>query len=311
VESESKRKVFGVLKSQLENERSSFISHWRDLGDYILPRRPRFFVSDTNRGERRNQKIIDSTATLAARTLRSGMMAGVTSPARPWFRLTTPDPDLAEFGAVKEWLHNVTQRMTTVFLRSNLYNALPTVYGDMGTFGTAAMSVEEDFHDVIRCYPFPVGSYMIANDDRLAVNVFFREFRMTVRQLVQKFGKKNGAGEIDWSNFSEMVKSAYMNNQREAWIDVCHVVLPNDDYNPDKIDAKYKKFVSCYYEAGTSNATSGNYLRNDDNRYLRESGYDYFPFLCPRWEVKREIVVSAFSEVADTTISLFFARGGK
>jgi len=93
---QTKRDKYEILRAQLELERSSFISHWRDLGEFILPRRGRFFLEDVNRGERRNTKIIDSTATLACRTLQSGMMSGVTSPARTWNKLTTPDPGLAD-----------------------------------------------------------------------------------------------------------------------------------------------------------------------------------------------------------------------
>jgi len=109
---QTKRQKYETLRGQLDLERSSFTAHWRDLSDYILPRRSRFTLSDVNRGERKNKNIIDSTATLAARTLRSGMMAGITSPARPWFRLTTPDPEMAEFGPVRGWLDQVQNRMT-------------------------------------------------------------------------------------------------------------------------------------------------------------------------------------------------------
>ena len=42
------------------------------------------------------------------------MMAGLTSPARPWFRLMTPDPALSEYAPVKEWLWMVEQRMRGV-----------------------------------------------------------------------------------------------------------------------------------------------------------------------------------------------------
>jgi len=291
-EPESKRKQLETLRATLANERTSFEAHWRDLGDYILPRRPRFTVSDVNRGDRRNQKIIDATATLAARTLRSGMMAGITSPARDWKRLTTPDPDLAEFGPVKSWLHIVNQRMSTAFLRSNLYQSLPIVYGDLGVFGTAAMMIEEDLEDVIRCYTFPIASYMIANNDKLKVDVFFREFRMTVRQLVMKFGQKDAkTGRPMWEHFSTQVKNLWERGDYEQWIDVCHVIRPNSEYNPDMIHSKYKKYASCYYEKGYMGGAETNYMTGaDDNRYLRESGYDYFPVLCPRWEVTGEDV---------------------
>lgn len=287
---ETKRQQFEILRAQLENERSSFLPHWRDLGDFILPRRPRFTVTDVNRGDRRNQKIIDSTATLAARTLRSGMMAGVTSPARPWFRLSMPDPHLAEFGPVKEWLHVVSQRMATIFLRSNLYNALPVIYGDIGVFATSAMAIEEDFQEGIRAYAFPVGSYMIANNDRLKVDVFMREFRMTVRQLVQRFGERDPrTGKPIWDNFSTHVRNLWDQGHYEAWIDVVHVIKPNEEYNPDRLNAKFKKYTSCYYERGSLGPNQGNYMGGED-KYLKESGYDYFPILCPRWEVTGEDV---------------------
>jgi hypothetical protein len=286
---ETKYQRFEILRSQLEYERSSFISHWRELGDYILPRRPRFTVTDTNSGERRTRNIIDSTATMASRTLRSGMMAGITSPARPWFRLSTADSNLNDLWSVKEWLYEVTRRMSAVFIKSNLYNVLPILYGDLGTFGTTAMMVEEDFDGaVIRCYPFPIGSYMIATNDRLKVDVFVRDFQMTVRQLVQKFANRDPkTGEIDWSNFSPQVQNAYRNGQRETWIDVCHVIVPNDDYNPDLIPAKFKRYTSCYYERSFRGSSINNYK---PDYVLRESGYDYFPVLAPRWEVTGEDV---------------------
>jgi len=277
----NKRQRVELIRGQLELERSSFITHWKELNDFILPRRGRFFVSDVNRGDRRSNKIIDSTATFSLRTLSSGMMSGVTSPARPWFRLTTPDPDLAEMSGVKEWLHNVTQRMNTVFLRSNLYNALPTLYTDLGLFGTAAMALVEDEDDVIRCYPFPIGSYAVGNDARLNVRVFSREFRMTARQVVERFSKRSAKGEIDWSNISTVCRNLYERGSTEAWIDVIHVIAPNEEYDGEKMESRYKKFTSCYFEKGEP---------VQDNKFLLQEGFDEFPILVPRWEVTGEDV---------------------
>lgn len=288
----SKRQRLEILRSQLENERNSFKAHWRQLNDYILPRRGRFFVQDNNKGDRRNLNIIDSTGTMAARTLRSGMMSGVTSPARPWFRLTTPDPDLAEFEHVKSWLHDTSNRMATVFLRSNLYNVLPIIYGDMGTFATASMFMEEDFTgDVVRFYPFPIGSYMIATNEKLRVDTFMREFRMSVKQIVEKFVRDPVTMKFNWDNVSSHVHYLWENKQTEAWIDVVHCVMPNENFDPNKIEAKFKKYVSVYYERGASSASGqGLYFVGgiDSEKVLSESGYDFFPALCPRWEVSGE-----------------------
>lgn len=281
-----------VLRSQLENERSSFVAHWRDLNNYISPRRARFFVTDRNRGDKRNQNIINSTATMAARTLRSGMMSGITSPARPWFRLQAGVPGLEENPAVKQWLHNVSKLMSDAFLRSNLYNALPVVYNDIGVFGTAALWVEEDFEEVFRFYPLPIGSYSIALNDKLKVDTIVRTFAMTIRQLVARFGEAEN-GKINWDNFSAWIKDQYEIGNLETWVDVVHVVRPNEKYDPNKVDSKFKKFVSIYYESGYiggGQSQSSTYLAAgvDKEKTLSEKGYDYFPVLCPRWEVTGE-----------------------
>jgi len=153
------------------------------------------------------------------------------------------------------------------------------------------MIIEEDFDMVIDTTVFPIGSYMVANDHRGRVNVFAREFRLTVRQLVEKFASRDKNNEIIWENFSDHVKSQWMNGNKEAWIDVRHVIQPNNKYDPRKPVAKYKKYESCYWEAGSTTMQGSNYLTpNDKMKYLRESGYDYFPVLAPRWERSAEDV---------------------
>lgn len=278
---ETKHQRLLKLKGQLEDERSSFVPHWRDLSDFILPRRARFSITDQNRGDRRNQKIIDSTATLASRTLRSGMVAGLTSPARPWFRLSLPDTDMAEFGPIKDWLHLVTQLMSTMFLRSNIYQSLPNVYGDMGNFATGCLFVDEDFQNVLHSYVFPTGSYCISTDEKGRVRVFSRELRMTVRQLVMMFGQYDQkTGRPMWEHFSETVKNLWDRSMYETWIDVAHIIQPNDEWDPQKSHNKFKKYSEHYFELSSNQ----NQLKPDFNRFLRESGRDIFPVLCPRWD---------------------------
>ncbi|TBL50573.1 phage tail protein [Obesumbacterium proteus] len=255
---------------QLETERNSFEPHWRDLSDFINPRGSRFLTSDVNRGDRRNTKIVDPTASMANRTLSSGMMSGITSPARPWFRLATPDPAMMNYGPVKQWLEVVQNRMNDMFNKSNLYQSLPIMYSSLGTYGTAAMAVLEDSEDIIRTYPFPLGSFYIANSPRLSVDTAYRKFSMTVRQLVMEFG-------ID--KVSSSVKGMWESGTYEKWIDVVHAVYPNMDRDTGKLDAKNKRVKSVYYEEG-----------GDSDKVLRESGFDDFPILAPRWEVNGEDV---------------------
>jgi hypothetical protein len=279
---ESKRQCIDRLAAVLKTERDSgWRSHYQDLADYILPRRVRFnTLTDRNRGDKRNQKIVNSHATLALRTMRSGMMSGVTSPARPWFRLTTPDPDLAEFGTVKEWLHTVTRRMYEMLARSNFYNVLSPLYGDLGCFGTGAISMLENISRVVRCEGYPIGSYVLATSDDGLVDTFIREFAMTVRQVVMRFGDNKATPAMRWMPFSASVRQQWDAGNYETPIEVVHAIMPNVEYDGIRALAKYKRFSSCYYEAGTREKNTA-----DRDRFLRESGFDRFPILAPRWDL--------------------------
>jgi len=287
----SKRQRLDVIEAQLRNERTSFRNYWRELSDYILPRRGRFFVSDVNDGQNKRSMIIDATASMAARTLSSGMMTGVTSPARQWFKLTTSEEDLNEQPDVKAYLKDVGDKIRMTFLKSNLYNVLPTLYADLGTFGTGCIFMEEDFESTVNFISFPIGSFMIANDKRGKVSVFFREFQMTVRQIVDKFGRTNPNDPtfIDWSNISDAVKNQYMKHQHETQVDICHFILPNEQYSPNKMESKFKRYQSLYYEKGISSTNnSSSYAMSYPDKFLSEKGYDFFPVMAVRWEVAGE-----------------------
>ena len=154
------RDYFDYRLQQMRSERSSWITHWRDLNKNFQPRRGKFDTSDTNKGNKRNQ-LSNNTPLFAKRVLRAGMMTGATSPARPWFKLGPPDPDMADFGPVRGWLDDVQDVMYRVFASSGLYRALPSIYEECGTIGTAAMLQEEDFENVTRFTVFTVGEFML------------------------------------------------------------------------------------------------------------------------------------------------------
>ncbi len=265
---ESKRARFQRRWGQLKSERTSFVPIWKDVRDFILPWACRFEGEQRNRGERRDDKIINSTATKASRTQAAGMTAGITSPARPWHMLTTPDPDLAEFGPVKEWLYAVTERQRSIFSRSNFYRAMPLMYRDLGGFATHATAILEDDEDGIRCYQFPVGSYCLGLNERGKVDTLYRELEMTVRQLVDMFGR-------DYC--SATVVGQYDRCQYDQWIKVIHLIEPNDEREAGRLDSRNKAFRSVYFELG-----------GDGDKLLRESGFDRFVVIAPRWETTGE-----------------------
>lgn len=267
-------KSYNKRLEALRSERSSFISLWRELSDYHLSHRGRFLTSDRNKGYKRNTKQINNTSRLSSRTLASGMMSGITSPARPWFRLGTGDSKLDDIKSVKMWLHEVQQIMYKVYSHSNTYNSLHQLYSELGVFGTAAMGVFHDFDNVIWCKPYTVGSYMLGLDSKNVCDTFYREYELTVSQCIKQFGIEN---------VSVSVKEQWDNGNTENWIKVVHAIEPNDNRDGNNPLAKYKAYRSVYYEA------AGN-TRNSVDKFLRESGFDDFPILAPRWDVTAEDV---------------------
>ena len=249
----------------LTNERSSWVTHWQELSDYLLPRSGRFFTSDRNKGDRRHNNIYDSTGTRALRVLAAGMMAGMTSPARPWFRLTTSDPGLDESAAVKTWLADVTRIMQMIFAKSNTYRALHGMYEELGCFGTAASIMLPDYRNVIHHYTVTAGEFSLATDYRGQVNTLYREYEMTVGQMVAEFGKDKCSGTV---------QGLYGRGALDQWVTVVQAIEPRNDRDPSKRDAKNMAFKSCYIEKG-----------GNGDKYLRESGFMEFPALCPRWMV--------------------------
>lgn len=291
---ENRRERYQKQVAGLDLELATFLTQYRDLSDHFSPRRARFYTTDVNKGDRRNQKILNCDPVLAVKTLRAGMMGWLTSKSSEWFKYTSHDPELAEYGTVKRYFHKSTEIVRSVMARSNMYNVFNLLYGDLGVYGTAPMSMEENYDSVFHCQSFPVGSYRIAKDEFGYVNTFSRDYKMTVRQLIHRFGNiDEESGRIDFSNVSQFVKDAWENGSYEFWIGVSHMIQPNDYYElgKSKVDAKYKKFASCFWETGTCTGRQENYDTGArENVFLSEKGYKRFPILCPRWEVTGEDV---------------------
>ena len=262
---DSLRKQCGKRWEALKAERSSWMPHWQEISEVLLPRAGRFLVTENNKGDKRHRAILDNSGTRALRTLAGGMMAGMTSPARPWFRLTTKNPQLDESYEVKKWLGKVTSLMQMVFNQSNVYRALQMAYEELGAFGTTAVIVLDDYDSVIHCMPLTIGEFALATDSRGNVNTIYREFRMTVAAVVEEFG---------YENVSRSVKRFYDKGNLDEWVTIINGIEPRLRRDHSKSDNKNMPFRSVYFEAN-----------GEKDKVLRETGFRQFPALAARWNV--------------------------
>lgn len=271
----SSKAYYSRRLSELDTERSSFIGHWRELSDLVTPRRGRFFSQDRNKGDKRWNNIINSRATLAHRVARSGMLAGIMSPARPWFALEVTDHEVMEDPACRAWLSDSAKLLRAVFNDGNLYTMAPVMIGEMLTFGTGAMLHLDDFENVARFYTQTAGAYYISQNSRYVVDTLVRDFEMTTTQLIEEYGLDNVSTEV---------KNAYDRGNYHQWFRVIQFIEPNPNADKRKALSKFKKFRSVHYEWGGSGDA------RDENRFLRVAGFDSFPAHCPRWDLTGEDV---------------------
>ena len=154
-----------------------------------------------------------------------------------------------------------------MFARSNTYRVFHQMYLEMGAFGTAVSIVLPDFKNVLHHYPVVCGQYALQTNYKGEVVSLYREFQKTVGETVKEFGIKN---------CSHSVRDRWLSRELESPVHILHVIEPREDQerDPDSPLATDMAYKSCYLELG-----------GDDDVLLRESGFERFPVLAPRWVV--------------------------
>ena len=232
--------------TELTAVRQPWETVWSGISPYIDPSRYR--SKDSKGGPPDVSKIIDSAGYMALRTLKSGMHSGITSPARPWFRLTTYDPELKEFPPVREYLAQVETRMRETFQGSNVYNTFHTGYGDLGQFGQSLSLLAEDKTNTVRMQDLMHGKFWIARDPLGRARAMYRCFFWSVHRIVERFGLERVSQTIrtlyDTSRYSDM---------RLVW----HAIEPRTNRNIDSPFNTDKPFLSDYWEDGVAATANG------------------------------------------------------
>jgi hypothetical protein len=130
---------------------------------------------------------------------------------------------------------------------------------DFGIFGNSILYEEEDYEDGINFSIRPISEcYFLAND-KGKIDTNYRFFTFTVRQAYQKWGNNAGQKVLD------LIET----NKVEENVAFLHIVLPREERDVKKRDARNMSFSSLYIEPQTK-------------KILSEGGYEEFPFFIGR-----------------------------
>lgn len=258
----------------LRTWRWSWWVHWSQLAEFFLPRRWSWLVvaNRTWKGRPINDQIIDSMPLQAVRICASGLWTGLTSPSRPWFKLANALP-WAELDADgKEWLEDVERKVYTVLAQSNFYTSMAQAFQDVVVFGTSPVIIYEDEEDVIRLYVPCAGEYYLAAGARLSVDTLYREFVLTIAQIVEMFELENCPPQVQkmWQAGGASLDTEMV---------VAHAIEPNFD-----LDKRGRSRGTVAVVPDVFTFRELYWLRGQKaDRPLSKRGFYGKPFMAARW----------------------------
>lgn len=223
------------------------------------------------RGQQINQAIVDPTGTQAMRICAAGMMSGLTSPSRPWFKLRAGVKGLEFDQAAAEWFDTTESSMYALMADSNFYDSLAVMYEDLCVFGTAPVIIYEDEIDGIRCYNPCAGEYYLAVSNALRPETLNRQFVFTISQIVEMFGLENCPGEIQ-SQWAQ--KGAALDMERI----IAHSIEPNFGIKVGTKEVGHLKGDFAYRETYWVWGAAS-------DKPLSQRGFKEMPFIAPRWAI--------------------------
>lgn len=281
----------------LRNWRNSWwMENWSDLAQFIMPRRSIWLTQSAGgwptannmmRGQEINQAIVDPTGTYAVRVCAGGMVSGLASPSRPWFKMICSNKrDQKNLDAESRlWMDETEDRLYTILAQSNFYNSFAQECEDEIVYGTAPSICYDDASDIVRFYNPVVGEYYVAVNGTQRVDTLYRVFVMTVSQMVSFFGAANLPADIRslWQQGG---------NQLDAERIIGHAIEPNFEIKGDK-GTKVKgdfTYREVYWVYGSGNDqplafngfrecpfTVGRWATQSNDAYGRSVGMDFLP----------------------------------
>jgi hypothetical protein len=280
------RKEINIAVTDLKSVRSSYEPFWRQADEHICPGIYRGQLTDNDRGERRDDSILNNTPHMAWLDHKAGMLTHASSPGTPWIRYKLEDQDLSEFGPVAQWFDDAARIQLEIYEEeAGVYDPLEGFYGNRAAFGPALMWYEERPETCFHLRNLAVGTWWVGLNEYGEADVVYREFDRNARSIVHKF-VVGPDGKMDWSRVSARVKDAYDHGRYQEKFTIGHYVAPNERANPRYLSASEKRFKSCYFEVGDARGASS----SQDLGFLNESGFDLFPGIYCPWDSVEEDV---------------------
>lgn len=245
----------------LRGSRGTWENHWQEIAERVMPRADTFHNIRQTKGEKKTEKIFDSTAVIALERFASAMESMLTPRNSKWHGLRASSPELNQDHDVKLWFEEVTRLLFAYRYspKANFASQTHETYMQLGAFGSGSLFVDENTRGGIRYRSIHLGEIYYAEDHQGTVNRAYRSFQMQAQAAQQK---------PEWEG-KLPEKIAKAKNPFEEF-EFLHVVMPREDYDPTRADFKGMEFASYY-------------IAVESKTLLSEGGYTTFPYPTGRY----------------------------
>lgn len=245
----------------LENNRSVLDGHLREVAERVLPRQDHFQRDVVNEGEKRTEKIFDSTALLALDRAASAVDSLVTPSTQVYQKLDPEEDGLVDDLEVRVFLDELNRCIFRMRYRprANFSHQTHECFVGLMAFGTLGMFIDDEVGVGARYKSISLANMWIAESASGFVDLVHRKMRLQARQAVQKFGLKA---------LPEKMRNAYEKNPFEKF-DFLHCVSPNQEIKTNARDYRGMPFKSYY-------------ASYEGKAIVSEGGFRSFPYAVSR-----------------------------
>lgn len=240
------------------------------INRYVTPYDYDPHVKEYYPGGEKGQDILDGTAQDGLATAVNTIISSVIPSDLRNFSIVPDNDILMSNSAVNAWYASSSQHIFRKLSTSNLRTVSHPVLRDVYAKGTGCVFMTKSLDKrrfVFR--PYPIGSFVIAEDEEGAVDTVMRRSRLSVRVL-SSIAPRLGAG----AGLSDIVRRLESQGKLDDPVELLHCVYPRPEV--DKSQVTRSTPVRAYPFASV-------WIERENQHVIYEGGYLTNPYKVPRW----------------------------
>jgi len=255
---------------KLDGELGNWRSHWEEVAERVMPRYSTYMQATAGeqitRGEKRTEKMFDSTAALGLERFAAAMESMLTPRNQTWHRLKASDPYLDKDRETKLWFEEATRVLFKhrYAPKANYASQQHEAYMGLGAFGTAAILPERNARfGGLRYTAINLREVVFDMSAQGMVDTAYRKYSLKARQVQQRID----TGVFDKA--PENLEKTLRENPDKTYT-IIHCVKPREEINYSRKDFGGMLFASYY-------------VCVEDKMVLKDGGFNTFPYAISRY----------------------------